>query len=152
EMNVRGVTSATVFKSASDKSYVLCTTSPSRETHMGEMSFISPIASRPMNVPPQLHRSLWNLKKAKAMIAGAVSPMGHTIALIEETGRIVLMHLSPQNCGGLEELSPVTLDQKLVRQRYTSPTSVRFCESNQQLYLVAIDTDGTVIKKRLEIG
>ncbi|MCJ1380356.1 hypothetical protein MMC17_003459 [Xylographa soralifera] len=152
EMNVQGATSATTFTAAASfNPYVLCTTSPSNENHTREMSFISPVASTPMEVPPTLNHPLWKLGNAKAMIAGAASSTGRTIALLEETGKVVIMPLSPQDCRGLEERNATVLNKQLAKQRDTSPTSIRFCESNQQLYLVAVDTGGSVIKKRFGV-
>ena len=148
EMNARGATSATLFQTVSLHQYVLCTTSPSRErsTNNGEWSFVSPVGSGPAKVPAQLDHNLWRLCKAKAIVAGAASPDGSIIALLEETGRILLMPLVAQDGGGLSSLDPVTLDAKLKTQRSASPTTLRFCEVDRRLCLVAVDPDGTVIR------
>ena len=148
EMNARGATSATLFHTVSGNPYVLCTTSPSRERskNNGEWSFVSPVGAGPAKVPPQLHHNLWRLRKAGAIIAGAVSPDGSIIALLEETGNILLMSLVAQEGGGLSALEPITLDATLKRQTSASPTALRFCEVERRLCLLAVDPEGTVIR------
>ncbi|MCJ1436360.1 hypothetical protein MMC27_005739 [Xylographa pallens] len=148
EMNARGATSATLFQTVSANPYVLCTTSPSRErsANNGEWSFVSPVGAGPAQVPQQLDHHLWRLQNAKAIIAGAVSPDGSVIALLEETGRILLMPLVAQEGGGLSALDPIALDKRLRSQKSASPTALRFCMVERRLCLVAVDPDGTVIR------
>ncbi|MCJ1379436.1 hypothetical protein MMC17_002537 [Xylographa soralifera] len=148
EMNARGATSATLFQTVSSNPYVLCTTSPSRERskNNGEWSFVSPVGAGPAKVPPQLDHNLWRLRKAKAIIAGAASPDGSIIALLEETGNILLMSLVAQDGGGLSSLDPITLDVSLKSQKSASPTALRFCEVDRRLCLIAVDPEGTVIR------
>ena len=148
EMNARGVTSATLFQTAAMNPYVLCTTSPSRERSQnnGEWSFVSPVGAGPAKVPPQLDHNLWRLRKAKAIIAGAASLDGTVTALLEETGRILLMPLVAQDGGGLSSLDPITLDVTLKSQKSATPTAIRFCEVDHRLCLMAVDPKGTVIR------
>ncbi|MCJ1389386.1 hypothetical protein MMC18_002243 [Xylographa bjoerkii] len=148
EMNARGATSATLFQTVSLKPYVLCTTSPSRERskNNGEWSFVSPVGAGPAKVPSQLDHNLWRLRRARAIIAGAASPDGSVIALLEETGKILLMPLEAPEGGGLSSLDPITLDVSLKSQRTASPTALRFCKVGGQLCLIAVDPAGTVIR------
>ena len=152
EMNARGATSATLFQTVSGNPYVLCTTSPSRERskNNGEWSFVSAVGAGPARVPPQLEHNLWRLRKAKAIIAGAASPDGSVIALLEETGRILLMPLVAQEGGGLSSLDPITLDVPLKSQKSASPTALRFCEVERRLCLLAVDPEGTVVRLHFE--
>ena len=154
DMNARGATSATLFQRASLNPYVLCTTSPSNERskNNGEWSYISPVGAGPAKVPPQLDHNLWRLRKAKAIIAGAASPDGTIIALLEETGRILLMPLVAQDGGGLSSLDPISLDKKLKSQKSASPTAMRFCEVDRSLCLVAVDPKGTVVRQHFTSG
>ncbi|MCJ1283639.1 hypothetical protein MMC26_002970 [Xylographa opegraphella] len=148
EMNARGATSAMLFQTVAANPYVLCTTSPSRERskNNGEWSFVSAVGAGPALVPPQLDHHLWRLRKAKAILAGAASPDGSVIALLEESGNVLLMPLVAQDGGGLASLDPITLDSKLKSQKSASPTALRFCIRERRLCLLAVDPDGTVIK------
>ncbi|MCJ1398285.1 hypothetical protein MMC11_001482 [Xylographa trunciseda] len=148
EMRARGVTSATLFETALSNPYVLCTTSPSRERarNNGEWSYVSAVGDGPVRVPPQLDHDLWRLEKAKAIIAGAVSPDGTVIALLEETGKILLMPLVAEDGGGLSSLDPITVDTRLHAQSSASPTALRFCQLDGHLCLVAVDPQGTVLR------
>ena len=148
EMNARGATSATLFQTVSTNPYVLCTTSPSQErsNNNGEWSFVSPVGAGPARVPQQLDHHLWRLRQARAIIAGAASPDGSVIALLEETGKILLMPLVAQDGGGLAALDPIVLDARLKSQNSASPTALRFCEVERRVCLVAVDPDGTVIR------
>ena len=149
EMNAQGVTSASLFQTASLKPYILCTTSPSteRSRNDGEWSYVSPIGPGPIKVPPQLDHNLWRLGKAKAIIAGATSLDGTVIALLEETGRILLMSLVAEDGGGLSSQDPICLDKQLKSRKKVSPTALRFCEVDRRLCLVAVDPQGIVIRQ-----
>ena len=152
EIKARGVTSASLFHTPSGNSYILCTTSPSseRSRYGGEWSYISPILPLPATIPPQLDHSLWRLRECKAILTGAVSPSSNLIALLEETGRVLLMPLVAEASGGLSSEDPVFLDVRLAEQQKASSTSLRFCHVGHNLCLVGVDTKGTIIRKYFE--
>ena len=152
EIKARGVTSASLFHAPSANSYILCTTSPSRERskYGGEWSYISPVISLPATIPARLDHSLWRLRECKAILAGAVSPSSNLIALLEETGRVLLMPLVAEASGGLSSEDPVFLDVRLAEQQKASSTSLRFCQVGQKLCLVGVDTKGKFIRKYFE--
>ena len=152
EIKARGVTSASLFHASSANSYILCTTSPSseRSRYGGEWSYISPVIPLPATIPAQLDHSLWRLRECKAILTGAVSPSSNLIALLEETGRVLLMPLVAEASGGLSSEDPVFLDVGLAEQQKASSTSLRFCQVGQNLCLVGVDTKGKIIRKYFE--
>jgi hypothetical protein len=154
ETKAFGVTSARLFYSPSSRPYVLSTTSPSTERvrNGGEWTYISPVSSTPSLVPNELDQDLWQLGKAGAILTGAATAHGDVVALLEETGAVLLFPLKPGKGGGLalpDFQKPIKLDKKLSKQRKVSTTSLRFCVKgkNKQLHLYTIDTKGTVVWK-----
>lgn len=142
--------SATIFYAPSGNPYVFCTTSPSahRASHLGEWPFISPVASLPATVPLQLEHSFYQLGRSKPILAGAVSPSGHLVALLENTGILILFSLIPGEGGGLSPAGePVVLTKRLWKGIMSSVSTacLRFCQDGTSLYLLAVHIDGTMI-------
>lgn len=139
---------------------MLCTNSPSRERisfEGGEWSFISPVADLPAEVPKELDQSLWEERPNEAILAGAASPSGDVVAIIEKTGLIRLFPLEPNKEGGLSRAhEPINLNKTLCKQEKASCTSIRFrlreLGARFYLYLYAMDTKGTVLVKRIDAG
>jgi hypothetical protein len=169
ETNARGVTSAHLFYSPSSHPYILSTTSPSNERYRndGEWTYISPVSDTPSVDPKELSQDLWLLDDG-AVLAGAAAANGDVVALLKETGELLLFPLTPRKGGGLALANfqgpmkpkkksgrlalpnlqePIELDRKLSKQQKASMTSLRFCSkgTNRQLHLYAIDTKGTAV-------
>lgn len=152
-----GVTSARLFYSPSSRPYILSTTSPSNERFRngGEWTYISPVSDTPSRVPEELNQDLWRLRDARAILTGAATPNGDVVALLEETGKVLLFPLGPGKDGGLVSFQePIKLDKELSKQQKASTTSLRFCAKgpNRQLHLYAIDTKGRVVWKSFNQG
>jgi len=154
ETKACGVTSARLFYSPSSHPYILSTTSPSTERvrNGGEWTYISPVSDTPSLVPKELDQDLCQLGTAGAILTGAASAYGDVVALLEETGTVLLFPLMPGKNGGLtlaHPQQPIKLDKKLSRQEKVSTTSLRFCAKgrDRQLHLYAIDTKGKVVWK-----
>jgi hypothetical protein len=158
EMGDYGVTSVCLFYSPSFRPYVLSTTSPSNERFRngGEWTYISPVSDTPSGVPEELDQNLWRLRDdAKAILTGAATPNGDVVALLEQTGKVLLFPLGPGRDGGLvNSQEPIKLNKELSKQQKASTTSLRFCTkgTNRQLHLYAIDTKGRVVWKSFEQG
>jgi hypothetical protein len=170
ETNARGVTSAHLFYSPSYHPYILSTTSPSNERYRndGEWTYISPVSDDPSVDPKELSQDLWLLDDG-AVLTGAATASGDVVALLKETGELLLFPLTPRKGGGLALANfqgpmkpnkkrgglalpnlqePIKLDRKLSKQQKASMTSLCFCSkgTNRQLHLYAIDTKGTVVR------
>jgi hypothetical protein len=152
------ISSAILFNTALSHPYVFCTTCPSfeRVINQGEWSFISPVGSAPIRVNDSLVHDLTRLRKSGPILAGAVSPQGSVLALVEYRGsnqaRLVIIPVISEEAGGLSALEPIVLDEGILAIQYhertkISPTAVRFHETEKGFCLVAVDTQGKVIKK-----
>ncbi|KAI9805098.1 MAG: hypothetical protein M1825_000932 [Sarcosagium campestre] len=156
-MTARGVTSAIAFLSVSSRPYVLYTTSPSNERnrHGGEWTSISPLPATLTVVPSQLENQLTALVWTKSIIMGAASCPGKIVALLEDTGKLMLLSLAPGKHGGLWSAMdrPVQVEHRLSEQEKSSATSIRFHynECDRRLELFAVDNEGIIIRKRLPI-
>ncbi|KAF2492912.1 hypothetical protein BU16DRAFT_93703 [Lophium mytilinum] len=147
-----GVTSATLFFAPSRRPYVLTTTSPSFEraanNGRGEWSYISPVAPCPVIMPPDLEHDLTSLR-AKYLV-GTVTTNGGLVAVLEEGGKIKILSLTGAVKGGLDCKRDV--DEQCVAQLSTqekaSPTSLRFLESPEGLFVFAIDMNGKLIRHK----
>jgi hypothetical protein len=153
ETKAFGVTSAHLFYSPSSHPYILSTTSPSTERvrNGGEWTYISPVFDTPSRVPEGLDQDLCQLGNAGTILTGAATAHGDAIALLEETGTVLLFPLMAGKNGGLVPYlqKPIKLDKKLSSQEKASTSSLRFCArgGNGQLHLYAIDTKGKVVWK-----
>ena len=162
-MRSGGISSTSLFESSSSKPYVLCTTLPSLERviHKGEWSFISPIGSAHVRVHERLVHDLVRLRKSGPILTGVVCPRVGTIALVEYLGknkaRILIMPLVAEERGGLSALDPMPLDGGILaiqdhEKQKISSTALRFHETENGYYLVAVDIEGKVIKTALKMS
>ncbi|KAF2803244.1 uncharacterized protein BDZ99DRAFT_169639 [Mytilinidion resinicola] len=147
-----GVTSATLFFAPSRRPYILTTTSPSFEraanNGRGEWSYISPVAPCPVTMPPDLEHDLTSLR-AKYLV-GTVTSNGGLVAVLEEGGKIKILSLAGAVKGGIgckREVDEQCVVQ-LSSQEKASPTSLRFLESPEGLYVFAIDQKGKLIRHK----
>jgi hypothetical protein len=132
----------------------MCTTSPStrRNQNGGEWPFISPVHLSPVKVPEQLEHSFLALGKSPPAIAGAVSAHGNLVAMLENTGKLILCSLAPSSKGGIcPSGTPVILNKMLSQHKNSlmSTTSMRFHldKGKMHLHLYAVDIKGKVIRK-----
>lgn len=147
------MTSASLFDSPSGKRYVLSTSSPSseRSRNEGEWSFISPVDHSlvPRHPPPHLIHRLKQLKRRLPIGTGAVPRPGNLVALLEKTGKIILIPLTSNDRGGLcsansEGEEPAELPISLCTQAKLSMGCLRFDPPGALLY--AIDSKGKLIR------
>jgi hypothetical protein len=149
------LTSATLFKSPSEKPYVLCTTSPSSERgRTGEWSFISPTPLGPVSVPIQTQHTIQPLHSS--VLVGAATSVGDLIAVLEASGTVRLFAVESGRDGGLRcrtfQHPVLKFDTKLSRQESAPPTSLRFQETMRALHLFAVDLHGKLIVKTVMKG
>ncbi|KAI9751514.1 MAG: hypothetical protein M1815_001085 [Lichina confinis] len=148
----RGMTSAAMFSTPSQKPYILCTTSPSteRSRNDGEWSFISAVADSPALVPKKLTHSLYALQRDQEMTAGAASPRGDAIALLDKDGFLTLFPLAAEQDRGLHsEGKPIVLKERLSTQIGSSATCLRFhvLPATDELWLYALDCEALALWK-----
>lgn len=152
------ISSTTLFNTSLSHPYVFCTTFPSLErvVYKGEWSFISPVGSAPVRVNNGLLHDLTRLGDSGPILAGAVSPHGRVIAMVERLGRhqgrVIIMPVVDAKAGGLSTLDPIVLHEgTLVVQdneiTSISPTAIRFHEMEQGFRLIAVDIEGKVIRR-----
>ena len=151
----RGMTSAAMFSTPSQKPYILCTTSPSteRSRNDGEWSFISAVADSTALVPKKLTHSLYALQRDQEMTAGAASPRGDAIALLDKDGFLTLFPLAAEQDRGLHsEGKPIVLKERLSTQIGSSATCLRFhvLPATDELWLYALDCEGKLVIKCLD--
>lgn len=162
EMMGGEISSTSLFSTSLDRPYVFCTTMPSSERaiNKGEWSFISPVGSAQVRVHHSLIHELTRLGKSRGFCTGAVSPEGGVVALVEEVtkaqGRLVIMPVIAEEAGGLSTLDPIKLDKDTLAVHGNesikiSPTAVRFHKTDAGICLVAVDTNGKVIKKHFAV-
>lgn len=156
------MTSASCFYSPSDKPYFLYTTDPTQERGQakknGEFSSIVTLGGSDQADAVPLSGTLAALGAAGAIIAGAASPRGDMVALVERSGLIHLLRLVPKQSGGLTGGSPgsaqgqiAQLKDKLTSQASQgeiSPSTIGFKFEENKLELFAIDQKGQVIHKQ----
>ena len=136
---------------------MLCTTDSSSERHKngGEWSFLSPVGVGSTIMPPGLETNLFQYRNTQGILAGAVSFDGSVVALLEGSGKIIMLPVNANTHGGLGTYgSPTILECTLsnhARRKKVSPTCLRFCKSERGQYLVAVDVKGNVVSKRIGI-
>ena len=92
-----------------------------------------------------------DIKTTERFITGAASPGGDAIALLDDKGRLILLRLEPNSRNRMSTARPpLQLEARLVSQEKASQASLRFCHKDGALYFFAVDTQGTVIRKRIE--
>jgi len=147
-----GVTSTTLFFAPSRRPYILTTTSPSFEraanNGRGEWSYISPVAPCPVDMPPYLEHDITSLQSK--YLVGTVSTNGGLVAVLEESGKIKIVKLTSASKGGIDCESYVDeqCSEQLSRQEKAGPTSLRFLESPEGLFVFAIDQNGTLVRHK----
>jgi hypothetical protein len=149
----RGIESVSLFYASSNRPYVLCTTSPSdrRNENGGEWPFISPVHSGRISVPKQMEHSFFNLGESLPIIAGAVSTHGNVVAMLENTGNLILCSLARSENGGICPSGEVKVLKSILskhKNSLLSSTSLRFHhdKDNKRVYLFAVDIKGKVIR------
>lgn len=152
-MAAYAVTSTTVFFAPSTNPYVLTTTSPSFQrasnNARGEWSYISAVAPCPAELPEALIHDITNIQGK--ILVGTVTTNGGLVAILEKSGKIKILRLTQAPSGGLrcepqvDEGCNIQLCSSLEK---ASPTSLRFEEGENGLYIVAVDTRGTLIRHR----
>lgn len=155
ETDSEGVTSAAMFQSRAGRSYVLCTSSAPTERYRshGEWPFCSPI-DPPEHVPPSSQHDLTALKDSRQLAVGAVSSVANVFAVLEKSGRILLLPLSAHTDGGIHtrNMKPDVLRDSLCQGRTSrgSVDSLKFDPAGRDLY--AIDPDGKLIVVSFQPG
>lgn len=153
ESDVLGVTSATMFDAPSGKPYILVTTWPSSERakNGGEFSFVSPVGAVPSTVPVEIEHPIIDPEDLSPIVAGAVSPFGDLVALLDKVGRIHVLPLANCEAGGLYTTSAL-MDISGERQRahldarkIVSNHTLRFIWTSECLKLYALDPRGHLI-------
>lgn len=146
------MTSATIYRSPSNKAYVLCTTAPSTERwhHDGEWSFILPI----LEVPEKVSRSeillssrvhsFNQLQDHRSLFAGCPSCQHHIFAVLENSGRLSVLRLERHDDGGIHSAdSAEILVHSLCKQDRPMPDCLRFDPTGSHLF--AVDPKGKII-------
>lgn len=143
------MTSAVLYTSPSQQSYVLCSTSASTERYRsnGEWPFISPVATSDEEVPPSTVHDFVALQSYRQLITGAVSSVANIYAVLEKTGKIVTLRLTSHEHGGIgpREEAPQKLRASLcsLESSRASTTCMRFDPSGEKLY--AVDPEGKLL-------
>lgn len=152
-----GVTSASIYRSPTDRLYVFCTTAPSsvRSSHQGEWSFVVPLPN--LNLPrirPPNNNSIHNFEQFKfhcALRAGCVSSRHNIIAVLEETGKISILPLEAHEKAGIhgsDDDALAVLPEVLCKQDNPSPSCLHFDPTGERLF--AIDPKGKIIIAEFE--
>ncbi|KAL8704700.1 MAG: hypothetical protein Q9201_002162 [Fulgogasparrea decipioides] len=151
ETDSDGLTSAVSFQRRS-RAYMLCTTSAATERFRshGEWPFSSPIPQGETQAPPSATHHFIALKDYRQLVAGAVSSVANIFAVLEKSGRILILHLTGHEDGGVTSLStrdgkPESLQVSLnqVQSLRTSTQRMRFDPSGEKLY--AVDPEGKLV-------
>ncbi|KAL8825689.1 MAG: hypothetical protein Q9170_007696 [Blastenia crenularia] len=149
ETDSDGVTSAVIYKSSSERYFVICSTSASTERYRsgGEWSFSSPIATTNEQVPRNTVHDFIALKNHRQLVASAVSEVANIYAVLEKSGKILVLQLTSHEAGGIHtsDTAPVTLRPSLcnLQSSRASPTCLRFDPSGKKLY--GIDAEGKLL-------
>ncbi|KAI4098527.1 MAG: hypothetical protein L6R37_006460 [Teloschistes peruensis] len=148
ETDSEGVTSAAIFQSQAGQSFVLCTSWAPTERYRsrGEWPFCSPV-DPPEHVPPCSVHDLTALKDHRQLVAGAVSSVTSIYAVLEKSGRILLLPLAGHADGGIHtrDQRPEILRESLCQGRTSKGSNgiLRFDPTGKQLH--AVDPEGKMI-------
>ncbi len=143
------MTSAVTYMSPKGQGYLLCTSSASTERFRtgGEWPFSSPIAPALEHAPSSSVQDFIALKDHRRLVAGAVSSATNTFAVLEKSGKILILQLTGHEDGGIcsRNEAPKTLQDSLCELRSMRATAscLRFDASGERLY--AIDPEGKLI-------
>ncbi|KAL8717606.1 MAG: hypothetical protein Q9225_005160 [Loekoesia sp. 1 TL-2023] len=144
-----GVTSAVIYNAPSKHSYVLCSTSASTERFRsrGEWSFSSPIPRGNAQVPSSSVHDFVALTRHRQLVAGAVSSKVNIYALLEKTGKVLILRLTAHEEGGIHDRdgAPMVLKASLcsLKSSRASTACLRFDPSGKRLY--AVDPEGKLL-------
>ncbi|KAL2047571.1 hypothetical protein N7G274_000612 [Stereocaulon virgatum] len=161
ETEETGITSISIYKSPSQRFYILCTTAPSSERwrNKGEWSFIIPLPLRPpATLPTQLIHPTDNnihnfeqFEKHRALLGGCVSIEHSVFAVLEKTGKISLLSLDPHSRGGVysaqdnAELLSTSASTSLCEQKRSGTSAMRFEPEAEGGRLIAVDARGKIV-------
>ena len=143
------MTSATIYRSPSNRPYVLCTTAPSSERwlHDGEWSFILPVhedTSRSSIHPVGIVHNFEQFKYHRPLFAGCASSRHHLFAVLEKSGKLSVLGLDKHDDGGIHgQEEAEILPHSLCKQDRPLTDCLRFDTSGS--YLMGIDPKGTII-------
>ncbi|KAH8679923.1 hypothetical protein BGZ60DRAFT_561433 [Tricladium varicosporioides] len=155
----RGIDSASLFKSPRGSVYMLCTTSPSsrRQENGGEWPFICPVPWGPTKMPPEFEHTFNMLRNSEAIVAGAISPDGKIVAMLEDNGALMLFPLTAKDSGIGPGKNPIYVGRPYTLFENgdgpTSSTTLRFIKSSDgTLYLYAVDNRGKLVRILVQVN
>jgi len=143
------LTSAVTYTSPKEQDYLLCTSSASTERFRtgGEWPFSSPITPVLDHAPSSSVQDFIALKDHRQLVAGAVSNAANTFAVLEKSGKILILQLTGHEDGGIcsRNEAPRILRDSLCELRSTRATAscLRFDASGERLY--AVDPEGKLL-------
>ncbi|KAL9599701.1 MAG: hypothetical protein Q9219_003689 [cf. Caloplaca sp. 3 TL-2023] len=146
ETDSDGVTSAVIFHTPSKRSYVLCSTSASTERFRskGEWSFSALVTAGAEQSSHSSVHDFTDLTSYRQFVTGAVSGAANLYAVLEKTGKILILQLTGHEEGGIytRNQAPVTLKVSLcsLRTSRASAACLKFDPSGKKLY--AVDPGG----------
>ncbi|KAL9127791.1 MAG: hypothetical protein Q9217_003397 [Psora testacea] len=150
ETRETGITSTSLYRSPSNRSYLLCSTSPSAERwhNHGEWSFSVPVSNTDTLVrtpPPKVVHNFEQFRKHRALVASAVSNTHNILAVLGETGEISILQLDAHEDGGIhsQEKEALKVSQQLAEQERPSASCLRFDPEGERLF--AVDNKGMVV-------
>ncbi|KAI4090549.1 MAG: hypothetical protein LQ344_004690 [Seirophora lacunosa] len=149
ETDSAGVTSAIIYKSRSEQAYILCSTSASTERYKskGDWSFTSPVTATNEDMPSTSVHEFVNLQAYRHLVAGAVSSVANIYAVLEKSGKIVILRLTGHEEGGIcsRDEAPRKLRASLCGTRglRASASCLRFDPEGKRLF--AVDPEGTLL-------
>lgn len=143
------MTSAIIYKSRSEQAYILCSTSASTERYKskGDWSFTSPVTATNEDMPSTSVHEFVNLQAYRHLVAGAVSSVANIYAVLEKSGKIVILRLTGHEEGGIcsRDEAPRKLRASLCGTRglRASASCLRFDPEGKRLF--AVDPEGTLL-------
>ncbi|KAL8951014.1 MAG: hypothetical protein Q9222_002990 [Ikaeria aurantiellina] len=129
--------------------YMLCTTSASTDRYQvaGEWSFVSPVALTADQATPPAKHDFVELKAYRQLVTGAVSNIANKFAVMEKTGKILILDLNRHELGGIcsRHSKPEVLGVSLCELKTSRATTscLRFDPSGTRLF--ALDPEGKLI-------
>ena len=142
-----------MFFAPSMRPYILTTTSPSFQRAAnglyGEWSYISPVAPCSAEVPETMVHNITELRKK--ILVGTVTTNGGLVAVVEKTGKMKVLGLTEGSPCGIcceRQVNEVDSIQLCSSGEKASPTSLRFEETDQGLFIVAVDTNGKLVRHK----
>ncbi len=99
-------------------------------------------------------RYFMQLRRRLSLVAGAVPVQGNVVAVLEKTGKIILVRLTSNGRDGLgsvnsEDAKPTEVPASLCSKTKLSMNCLRFDPHGAHLF--AIDTKGKLIRTRFKI-